>query len=223
MNGIDYKTMFEKSGIYQITNILNNKTYIGSSKNIYNRLHQHFCKLQYKNSHNKHLQYSFQKYGKENFKVEVLMYCCEKERLKLEQLFLEKYKPEYNKSLNVKGSLNTFVSNERKKQISNTLKSKYKSGEIKAYKQKHNWKTIYVYDIFTLNLIRTFDNKKQIYYEWNLKIGSYNKIEKALRKNKNNKYQYFFSLKKLDKKQLIDKIKQCLPTRNFKELSNLPF
>lgn len=55
MNKIQKELMY-KSGIYLITNILNGKRYIGSSKNIYNRLHEHIHNLKRNKSHNAHLQ-----------------------------------------------------------------------------------------------------------------------------------------------------------------------
>ena len=42
---IDYTNLNEKSGIYMLINSENNKRYVGSSKNLYDRLHQHFHNL----------------------------------------------------------------------------------------------------------------------------------------------------------------------------------
>ena len=225
MKGIDYKTMFGFSGIYQIKNILNGKTYIGSSKNIYNRLHYHICKMKYNSGHNKHLQYSYHKYGEDNFEASVLLYCNPKDVFTFEQLFLSKYQPEYNKSFNVQGNLNIKINPKLKKQISDTLKEKYKSGEITAYKQQHSWKTIHVYDITTLSLVGSYKNMKEV-----SKIlsytgkPSYTQFLSTLKKDKNtNKYKYLCSLEILSKEELIDKIKEKLPNRKYKELSNLPF
>lgn len=59
-------------GIYKITNLINNKVYIGSSISIMNRFSTH-KRLLIKNIHfNKHLQSSFNKYGISNFKFEIL-------------------------------------------------------------------------------------------------------------------------------------------------------
>lgn len=59
-------------GIYKITNIVNNKFYIGSSKKLNKRLIDHFSRLRNNYHKNKYLQDSFNKYGEANFKVEVL-------------------------------------------------------------------------------------------------------------------------------------------------------
>lgn len=64
-----------KSGIYKITNIVNNKVYIGQSIDLWTRINEGYLqKLPKGNSHNIHLQRSWDKYGKESFKFEVLEY-----------------------------------------------------------------------------------------------------------------------------------------------------
>ena len=61
-------------GIYKIENLINNKVYIGSSISVMNRFSTH-KRLLIGNIHfNKHLQSSFNKYGIENFKFEILEY-----------------------------------------------------------------------------------------------------------------------------------------------------
>lgn len=60
------------SGIYKILNVKTNKFYIGSSFNLNKREKTHFDKLN-KNDHgNPHLQKSFNKHGKDNFKFQVI-------------------------------------------------------------------------------------------------------------------------------------------------------
>ena len=59
-------------GIYKITNLKNQKFYIGQSKNLNNREHNHFYQLERNEHHNEILQSSFNKHGKENFIFEVL-------------------------------------------------------------------------------------------------------------------------------------------------------
>ena len=56
------------SGIYCIENITNHKTYIGSSKNIYQRLLKHFALLRYNKHQNAHLQSAWNKYGENSFR-----------------------------------------------------------------------------------------------------------------------------------------------------------
>lgn len=56
-----------KSGIYCILNIQNNKKYIGSSINIWQRLQKHFSLLRNNKHENIILQNSFNKNGEDSF------------------------------------------------------------------------------------------------------------------------------------------------------------
>ena len=63
-----------KKYIYKITNIVNNKCYIGQAKNYEKRFKQHISALRKNKHENRFLQFSWNKYGEENFKFEVLDY-----------------------------------------------------------------------------------------------------------------------------------------------------
>lgn len=97
------------SGIYKITNIKNNKIYIGSSKNINRRWNEHKRCLKNNDHHSGHLQNAWNKYGEENFKFEILEIVSNEDELKnIEQKWLDEtqcYKKEigYNISKNAKG------------------------------------------------------------------------------------------------------------------------
>lgn len=56
------------TGIYKITNSINNKIYIGSAINIYRRFVTHNHLLRNNKHFNSHLQSSWNKYKSENFK-----------------------------------------------------------------------------------------------------------------------------------------------------------
>jgi group I intron endonuclease len=59
--------------IYQIKNLVNNKIYIGSTiRPLYKRRYEHFSELKASKHCNLYLQNSFNKYGKENFILEIL-------------------------------------------------------------------------------------------------------------------------------------------------------
>lgn len=79
----------DKCGVYEIRNTVNNKVYIGSSKNIYDRWRQHIRLLE-NNSHNgKHFQNAWNLYGKDAFKFSILEECPPEERFKREQYYMD--------------------------------------------------------------------------------------------------------------------------------------
>lgn len=61
-----------KSGIYKITNTINNKVYIGQSKKLDKRYNGHLYRIKRKEHHNEHLQRSFDKHGEDKFVYEIL-------------------------------------------------------------------------------------------------------------------------------------------------------
>lgn len=61
-----------ESGIYRIFNVINNRCYIGSSINIKGRLKRHIYSLNKGNHHSFMFQRAYDKYGKDNFKFEIL-------------------------------------------------------------------------------------------------------------------------------------------------------
>ena len=76
-------------GVYKIENLINNKTYIGSSININDRKYKHFWMLR-KNIHdNNYLQNSYNKFGEENFTFEILELCDVNDLVTLENKYIE--------------------------------------------------------------------------------------------------------------------------------------
>lgn len=59
-------------GIYKITNLSNNKVYIGQSTKLKDRKYRHFSELRCGRHHNPHLQSSFNKFGESNFSFEII-------------------------------------------------------------------------------------------------------------------------------------------------------
>lgn len=122
------KNLRKKSGIYIIINIVNGKRYIGSSSNIYNRLHEHFHNLRNNKHHTKHLQNSYNKYGKDSFTYDVLEF-CELEKLEQrEQFYIDSLTPEYNKRIDATNNYGIRHSEEFKEKISKSMKQQYLDG-----------------------------------------------------------------------------------------------
>lgn len=101
-------------GVYNIRNIVNNKRYIGSSKDIYGRWTVHLRNLENKKHPNDHLQKAWNKYGKENFEFAILEECDENIRYKIEQEWcdlFEAYNPDkgYNIAKVVTCGTNRFT------------------------------------------------------------------------------------------------------------------
>jgi group I intron endonuclease len=141
-----------KVGIYSFLNLTNGKRYVGSSSNLYNRLHEHLHNLRYNKSHNKHFQSAWNKYGEDNFIYNILEFCNPEDQFEREQHYINALTPEYNFSLQVIANFGSSQSEETRNKIAETLKAKYASGELQTYKQDHNWKPVYIYNInnFTL-------------------------------------------------------------------------
>lgn len=86
------------SGIYVILNIVNNKVYVGSTKNFTKRKSAHF-NLLVKNKHwNVKLQRSFNKHGIENFMFKIIEYCEYEKHLIIsrENYFIKKFNAKHN-------------------------------------------------------------------------------------------------------------------------------
>lgn len=61
-----------ESGIYAIKNLINNKIYIGSAKNLKKRWYEHKYKLKHNKHPNKYLNDAWNKYGHNNFEFIVI-------------------------------------------------------------------------------------------------------------------------------------------------------
>lgn len=83
------------AGVYAIT-APNGKGYIGSSVNVRKRWNTHRYHLRRGEHGNKHLQNSFDKYGEESFRFEVLLICDAENILFYEQRFIDRFDPEFN-------------------------------------------------------------------------------------------------------------------------------
>jgi group I intron endonuclease len=108
-------------GIYKITNILNNKIYIGSSFNIEKRFKRHIKDLKENKHHNIHLQRSFNSYGKDNFVLSIIELTLKEELLSKEQYYLDLLCPYYyNNGFNIgdqSSGGDNLTNNPRKKDI----------------------------------------------------------------------------------------------------------
>lgn len=108
------------SGIYKITNTINNKFYIGSSVNLGKRKYKHKFELD-KNIHsNIHLQRAWNKYnGIYSFTFEIILLCAEQDLIKEEQYYIDLLKPEYNICKTAYSTLGKPTSEKQKETLRN--------------------------------------------------------------------------------------------------------
>ena len=112
-----------KMGIYKITNLVNNKIYVGSSTNIKKRWRDHKWYLKENKHHNSHLQASVNKYGIGLFKFNIELECDVKLLLIEERKVINKYNSNdrtcgYNVNDPEHAFLNKKHSEETKKKLS---------------------------------------------------------------------------------------------------------
>jgi group I intron endonuclease len=175
------------SGIYKITNVINNKYYVGSSYNIKIRIRKHFELLKRNCHHSIHLQNAYNKYGKNVFIVELLEKCKKSDVLLIEQNYLNNisnWKNVYNISRIASGNNYDLSIHPNQKEI----RLKMSVGNL----GKHT-KPFYINNIRYDKLqdaanelcvdIKSISSKlknwknKNWYYENNPKIGEYDSIK----------------------------------------------
>ena len=97
---ITIKDLPEIQCIYKIVNNIDNtKFYIGSTKNLQNRIKTHLSKINKRIHYNKKLENGFYKYDKTNFSIHILQICKnvnQKRLLEIEQFWLDLLTPYYN-------------------------------------------------------------------------------------------------------------------------------
>lgn len=134
------RTKLKFSGIYCIINLVNQKRYIGSSKNISQRLWCHRANLRHNKHENKHLQNAWNKYGEDMFQYFVLEKCDEEILIEREQFYIDTLNPEYNQMLKV---VKPEYSVESRKKLSETRKKLFIAGLL----QKTKCKKVYQFDL----------------------------------------------------------------------------
>ena len=165
-------------GIYKITNIKNGKYYIGSSKDIINRLSKHFSELKSDSHRNKHLQSSYNKYGLDSFKSEIIEVCLIQDIIAREQYYIDQgnWAMMYNKTKQAYGggSDNTTKEYVLLDLDGNVLDRFYSGRDLKRYLNiksrdidyksiNTNNKFLGTYRIVSLDF---FNNYKDIIYSW---------------------------------------------------------
>lgn len=125
------------TGVYSITNKVNGKRYVGSTKRSFNeRWGEHTKSLTERKHHSKYLQRAFNKYGEDNFTFEVIATCPKEYCIRLEQWFLDNLKPEYNISPTASSTFGVKKSPEQIAQMRDRVKIFMASDEGKKIVSK---------------------------------------------------------------------------------------
>lgn len=119
------------SAVYKITNTVTNEYYVGSSRNVMQRLACHKCSSTWKERPNIRLYQDFQKYGLECFKFQILCPVMPEYLTQVEQELIEMLQPTYN-NINAKG-----INVERRKKSRKKGQKKYRQTDKgKEYNRK---------------------------------------------------------------------------------------
>lgn len=137
---------FNKSGIYQIKNLIDNKIYIGKAKCIYSRIINHITLLRSKSKNeNRYLINAWHKYGENNFEYSVLEYVnLEENLLKEKELYWQRTLKvkERNIGYNFREDSETgmICSEETKKLMSEIHKKRFENKEERLKCSHDFWK-----------------------------------------------------------------------------------
>lgn len=201
-----FKNKLPQAGVYCIENIKNGKLYIGSSKNMYQRLHVHRIYLNNNTHQNQKLQNSWNKHTENEFICYCLELCSEWELTKREQYCINLFKPWYNITLMVERNI---LSEESRDKISQTLKRKYKSGEIKITRMSK----VDCYDI-NGNFLKSYDQLNHCAEDLKIHVGSIIRVLEGKYKQCKG-----FQFKYSKDNKILSKIKVDFAGRAFRNLS----
>lgn len=133
----------KKGTIYKIENLVNGKVYIGQTRKRFKRRKgSHVAKLKGNYHINDHLQNSWNKYGKENFKFSIIERCLTRNLDDREIYWIDYYK-EKTELYNFEGGghKRKIITKETREKLSKAGKKAYKDPEILA-RRKKQWEEI---------------------------------------------------------------------------------
>jgi len=110
----------KKTGVYKIQSTIKSKrSYIGSSIDINRRKQDHLKNLRKNIHHSLKLQRHYNKYGESDLQFSILLGCEKEDLIKIEQYFIDSYKPYFNCSPTAGNCLGVKHSIKTKKKLSN--------------------------------------------------------------------------------------------------------
>ncbi len=125
-----------KSGVYKISNIINDSVYVGSSKYVKQRISQHKYALRENKNSNRKLQAFFNEHGIDSLIFEIIEYCPIVSLKQNEQYYLNTIKDKFNISEFSASTKGVRCSIEKRKLISESLKKAGLKGIKKSYETR---------------------------------------------------------------------------------------
>jgi group I intron endonuclease len=161
-----YFTKKSKNGvIYKITNIINGDFYIGSSCNFFKRYYTHVNHIKTNKQSCTLLVRAANKYGEENFKIEIIEECLNDQVLNKEQFYLDTLSPKYNISKIAGSNLGVKRTLEVKQKRSLIQKENWKDSQYRQHhleKLSKNWKFGENHRMAKLTEVEVVSIKKQL-------------------------------------------------------------
>ncbi len=125
--------LMKHGGIYSITHTASGRQYIGSAVSFYNRWKEHRSLLNRGAHHSRHMQRTWNKYGKDAFCFAVIEVVEDKTLLlSREQSYLDNLRPEFNGSPTAGSQLGRVVTAETRAKRSAAMKGRVFSDEHRA-------------------------------------------------------------------------------------------
>ena len=180
------------SGIYKIINKIDNKYYVGSSKNIYKRWRKHKSLLRHNKHINDYLQNAFNLHGETNFEFVIIEKCLVENLKDVEQKYLDIAKSNQNNNYNLNfessggdhsvhslekirlGRINFFKNTENRKIASEISKKQWDNPEFKKTRLGKNhplYKDVIYHFYNTQTKISELCTMNELYKKYNLDRG----------------------------------------------------
>lgn len=197
---MELKWNLKQSGIYAIKNKANSKIYIGKSVNIYRRKYQHLAELKGNKHKNKYLQYSFNKYGEQNFEFYPIEFCNVSDLGVREYYWINHYKS-FNRNAGYNIELlsedgNTIRSYESINKMRLTIKENKDKYIRRKGKDNPTSKEVYQYDL-NGNYLKSFGSCHEAAEQLGCK-ERFTAISKCARKESGSSFDFQWRYYKAD-------------------------